>query len=589
MARRSSRTYAISAGLSCGIGLAVPVVAFAATLPFDGVHEMVAAGAVPFAVGALAGVGTFALSAHLVGRAEDADEADRYASSGVAGAYTDDTILDDAEREYETRFFGRHGAPKGVPIIARAQGAPSEEEAWAEIDELLNDDSPISCDPTRSKDIYQIALEELRRESASPRAQASQATASAGTAAQAGYRSADTTGVNVSAAYPAYQTGGAGAGYRPAAPYGAANPATPSGSAASTGNLNRRVMPETTAAYMALAGHPLTPAAVAAVAARATSGAAATQTPSHQGSGSQMDYAASAAYPISQPYAAAPHASQAVSSYAASPSAAQQASAQYQMASAPAAAASPYAATVAAYRQATGQQSFAPRREVPMPAEVDMDLENARRAALASLDFMEDGSRSRAAVPQAPAPVAPTIDSTHGAAGVRPVSGAVYGAPASAVPDAATGSSQVSRGAYRVAGSPSRSAAMAQNPSAPTGASPAAPSAASAAYASPQASDARARQQIAASESVAAADFAGHEDMWAQALSILADDEPRVRRASAGAAEGARATRMHEHVNHLLEDEFDRAPSQSARHSSHEYLRVIQGGTASMPRLSAEA
>ena len=36
-------------------------------------------------------------------------------------------------------------------------------EAWAEIDAMFKDGSPISCDPTRSKDMYQIALEELRR------------------------------------------------------------------------------------------------------------------------------------------------------------------------------------------------------------------------------------------------------------------------------------------------------------------------------------------------------------------------------------------------------------------------------------------
>ena len=54
-------------------------------------------------------------------------------------------------------------------------------------------------------------------------------------------------------------------------------------------------------------------------------------------------------------------------------------------------------------------------------------------------------------------------------------------------------------------------------------------------------------------------------------------------------AEGASATGMHTRVNEILEEEFDRVPSQSMRHTSREYLRVIQGGTMALPRLSAQA
>ena len=52
--------------------------------------------------------------------------------------------------------------------------------------------------------------------------------------------------------------------------------------------------------------------------------------------------------------------------------------------------------------------------------------------------------------------------------------------------------------------------------------------------------------------------------------------------------EGDRETRIHSHVNELLEQELDRASSQSVRRTSREYLRVIQGGTASFPRQQAE-
>ena len=40
---------------------------------------------------------------------------------------------------------------------------------------------------------------------------------------------------------------------------------------------------------------------------------------------------------------------------------------------------------------------------------------------------------------------------------------------------------------------------------------------------------------------------------------------------------------------HLVEEEFDRVPSQGMRRTSHEYLRVIQGGTQTLPRMTVEA
>ena len=90
-------------------------------------------------------------------------------------------------------------------------------------------------------------------------------------------------------------------------------------------------------------------------------------------------------------------------------------------------------------------------------------------------------------------------------------------------------------------------------------------------------------------------DYSGHEEMWAEALAIL--EEPVAPAAPMGAHfaprvaavnEGRRATAVHSHVNQLLDQELNHIESQSMRHTSREFLRVIQGGTAAMPRLQAE-
>ena len=167
MASRKSSSRAIAAGLSCGVGLAVPVVAFAATLPFEAPNSVVGAGAVPFAAGALVGVGSFALSSRLLdGRADDQCETD--APKAEKAKRSRRAAKADGRTTERGGIFsrGKHRADAGVPVIARAQGAPSEADAWAEIDSLLDEDSLISCDPVKSRDIYEVALEELRRESA---------------------------------------------------------------------------------------------------------------------------------------------------------------------------------------------------------------------------------------------------------------------------------------------------------------------------------------------------------------------------------------------------------------------------------------
>lgn len=172
MAASVTTSRAIYAGLSCGFAFAVPVCAYAVTLPFPQANGIVAGCAMPFTVGALAGVGLVtALSAVADHRSGDADvegtaavEEEHAPSHRAARSHGKrEARAQHAQDGDVERFFGKRGVPRDVPVIARAAGAPSEAAAWADIDALFDDDSPISCDASRSKDIYQIAFEELRR------------------------------------------------------------------------------------------------------------------------------------------------------------------------------------------------------------------------------------------------------------------------------------------------------------------------------------------------------------------------------------------------------------------------------------------
>ena len=140
---------ALTAGLSAGACLAIPAAAFAATIPFEDVHVTVGAAAMPFAIGSLAGMGVLAATARLVSAHEE--QLDQAAEHVEAAA---------RKRSENARAARR----EGVPVISRAVDALSEEEAWAEIDSLLDSDLSVSCDPIHSKDLYQIALEEMARD-----------------------------------------------------------------------------------------------------------------------------------------------------------------------------------------------------------------------------------------------------------------------------------------------------------------------------------------------------------------------------------------------------------------------------------------
>ena len=160
---------AVSVGLSGGIGVGLPLAAVVATWQLADAGEVVRASALPFAVGALAGVGLLALSDCLLDRraarraAEEAEAASFTTMFTGAEAVEPHAATDEPLRAATGKRFARRSAPKGVPVIARAVDALDEADAWAEIDAMLNDGSPISCDPARSKDMYEIALDELRR------------------------------------------------------------------------------------------------------------------------------------------------------------------------------------------------------------------------------------------------------------------------------------------------------------------------------------------------------------------------------------------------------------------------------------------
>lgn len=193
MASSDATQRAVLAGLSCGIGLAAPVVMYAATLPFSSVNETVVAGAVPFAVGAVAGVGIYAaslgISEYRAQHAERLFEPDAMGGAANVSQHQNEfqTASMPAQQQWAapqgvaaaapavqanavqpssvfsglTGAFQRRRADDGVPTIARAADAMSEADAWSMIDSMLDDDSPVSCDPTRSRDVYQVAIDEL--------------------------------------------------------------------------------------------------------------------------------------------------------------------------------------------------------------------------------------------------------------------------------------------------------------------------------------------------------------------------------------------------------------------------------------------
>lgn len=225
MASKQHGHRAIAVGISGGIGLAVPLLAHVATQSSPEAQATVASLSIPFALGSFAGVGAYVLSSSLFDMM-DRREAERAVESAsvaataqvdapaaaqgafaqesgsaapfVAGECAPAAVTTSFEADIE-RFFGRHGKPDDVPVIARAADAMSEAQAWEEIDSMLSDSSPVSCDPLQSKDIYQIALEELARSGATGVVGRASAARHAAPAAPAG-ASADAASATAAAA-----------------------------------------------------------------------------------------------------------------------------------------------------------------------------------------------------------------------------------------------------------------------------------------------------------------------------------------------------------------------------------------------------
>ncbi len=215
MERSEMKHRAVAAGLGGAVGLVVPTAAIAVLNPALDGTPFGDAGLVPFAAGALAGVAVMGVVAYFAIRTQEhafERELDAvYAASGAEASWEAPSPVQEPEEvdafeahvpedmpaqaapvesqipaEPHTRahhgVFGRR-RNDDVPVIERAAGALSEEEAWAEIDAAMSGNPSISCDPVRSKDIYQIALEELAAKQAAPAGPAASPVESADVAA----------------------------------------------------------------------------------------------------------------------------------------------------------------------------------------------------------------------------------------------------------------------------------------------------------------------------------------------------------------------------------------------------------------------
>ena len=72
---------------------------------------------------------------------------------------------------------------------------------------------------------------------------------------------------------------------------------------------------------------------------------------------------------------------------------------------------------------------------------------------------------------------------------------------------------------------------------------------------------------------VPVADYSGHEEMWAAAVAILEEDQDSAKTACLSASDQPAGA----------------VQGKASRSSSHDYLRVIQGGTAQFTALQVEA
>lgn len=153
MAAEKKTHRAVNVGLCAGLGVLAPLAAYTVTMPYEAVHEAVASGAAPFAVGAVAGVGALAVSLQV-----SEHRAERPTTNEFDGL---DRTAEAPASSSSRSTRRRRRAKDDVPVIQRGPGAMSDEDAWAEITSLLDDDTAVSCDASRSKDPYEIAFDTL--------------------------------------------------------------------------------------------------------------------------------------------------------------------------------------------------------------------------------------------------------------------------------------------------------------------------------------------------------------------------------------------------------------------------------------------
>ena len=484
---------AVNVGLCAGLGVLAPLAAYAVSMPYDAVHEVVASGAAPFAVGAVVGVGSLAISNAVSDRrAEKPETAARKTEKKKKG----DTTV------------GGETAVKGVPVIQRAPGAMGEEEAWAQIDALMDDDR-ISCDPEHAQDLYQIALDELSR-TGGDRVQAAGSSAAG--------RSPDTTEAYVALAKDAPQRAQQ-QGTDSTAAYVALAHGSSRNDAADDGGARPSADPESTDVYLSLVKDSSTRGA----------GKAAHDRP-HQKPAAAP--AASSAPDSTETYVA------------------------IAMGGAAAARAQRIQST-----ETRGGRVDQPVDEESAGLDEDALCIAARDAAMESL-------------------YGPDVVTSAGA-----TSGWGYVEPVQHIgSDVDTTDPNLSREEIWA-----RAIAILEEDEEDV----------------PRPHGAHFARSVTVSEVERAMEEQGINEPPSLQYAVaarMATAAP-VPSASGGlapgrvaaVAEGARQTAMHSRVNELIEEEFDKVDSQSVRHTSHEYLKVIQGGTASMPcvqedeRMQAEA
>lgn len=501
MASQQQVHRAVAAGISGGACLALPLVAYAASLPFGDASQAVAAGAVPLAAGGIAGVGLCTLSRFLVDRAEAArvdagDQPDQPAVDACAAAQD---VLGARRR--------KRPVPADVPIIARAQDALPEDEAWAQIDSIF-DDSPVSCDAESSKDIYQIALEELAQRTSAharsaERGASSRDAAGSAPAAEAAGRAAASTAADLASSRPAAlaaagaltsASGDHSVAHDASADVTSSIPATEP-AAATTARLSEDHAFDTDAARLAAL------ASLGDVSAAATSElpAMAADADVTSNMASRLGGAAPAAEAAASASAASASGSPAVST-----------------------AVAPGAATSAPVESVAAAPVVAPAPTIPMA-----DYSGHEDMWASALGILDE-------------------DENEGASPEGFVNAEGAGSAAAATP-----------------------AASAPSDFLPEVKLPAVP----------------ARPAVAGSG----------RHFAAEPMPVPAPRAPRAPQAALSAsraeamAEGDRATEIHNRVNEILGEEVARVRSKSMHRTAREFLRVIEGGTMSMPRLRAEA